>query len=82
MVQRYREEVSCVRRRGQGRHRKTTTIQDHFLRITTLREMFTTTRYLQMELARADNMQVSLETIRRRLNEVNVHPTDQRLDLC
>lgn len=74
VVQRFRETNGYSRRPGQGRHRSTTAVEDRFLRLRAVRERFTTARSLQQQLARVHGVQVSIETVRTRLAEVNLHP--------
>lgn len=73
VIQRFRETNDHNRRQGQGRPRVTTQIQDRFIRIRALRERFTTARNLQMQLRAIHNVQTSVDTVRRRLREQNLH---------
>lgn len=74
MLQRYRETGNHTRRAGQGRHRATTPVQDRFLRISTLRQRFVTTRMLQSQFQDVEGARISIETIRQRLKEANLQP--------
>ncbi|XP_072392409.1 uncharacterized protein [Diabrotica undecimpunctata] len=72
MMERYRETGSHCRRPVQGRHRVTTSVQDRFLRLRTLRQRFVTTRSLQSQLEDVHNIRISCETVRQRLKEGNL----------
>jgi hypothetical protein len=63
-MQRYRETGDHVRRPGQGRHRATTPAQARYLRLLAVRERFTNTLLLQMQLVRGTNVRIGLEIIR------------------
>ncbi|RZC40880.1 HTH Tnp Tc3 2 domain containing protein [Asbolus verrucosus] len=73
VIQRYRETQDHQRYLGQGRPRKTTALEDRFLRISVLRERFTTYRDLQRQLETIHEIQVSFKTVRRRLAEHDLH---------
>jgi hypothetical protein len=72
-MQRYRETGDHVRRPGQGRHRAPTPTQDRYLRLLAVRERFTNTPLLQMQLARGTNVRIGLETIHQCPLEDNLH---------
>lgn len=71
-VQRYRETNSYNIRPKQGRPRVTTAVQDRFIRLSALRERFTTSRSLLMQLRNVHNVHPSIDTVRRRLTEANL----------
>lgn len=73
VVQRFRETNDHNRRQGQGRPRITTAIQDRFITLHALRERFTSTRKIQMQFRRVHNVQLSVDTVSRRLREQNLH---------
>lgn len=73
VVQRFRETQSYDRRRGQGRPRVTTAIQDRFIRVRALRERFVTSTNLQAQLSAVHDVEVSAKTVIRRLKESNLH---------
>ena len=68
-VQRYRRTGSYVRRRGQGRKRATSAVDDRFIRVQTLRNRRQTAVQTQNLLEEVRNVRVSERTVRRRLNE-------------
>src|SRR5678815_4046495 len=74
VVQRYQETPTHDRRRGQGRPRATTPVEDRFIRLRALRERHTTARHLQIQLAEVQGTRVSDNTVRRRLAEHNYRP--------
>src|SRR5678815_4467159 len=61
-------------RRGQGRPRATTPVEDRFIRLRALRARHTTARHLQIQLAEVHGTRVSDNTVRRRLAEHNYRP--------
>ena len=73
VVQRYQETLTHDRRRGQGRPRVTTAVEDRFIRILALRERYTTA-YLQIQLAKVHGTRVSDNKVRRCLAEHNYRP--------
>ncbi|XP_072375814.1 uncharacterized protein [Diabrotica undecimpunctata] len=72
MMERYRETGSHSRRPEQDRHRVTTSVQDRFLRLSTLRQRFVITRSLQSQLVDVHNVRISYETVRQRLKKGNL----------
>lgn len=73
VVRRYRETGSYVRRRGQGRNRATSALDDRFLVMQTLRNRLQTAVQTRNRLAEVRNVNVSERTVRRRLNEVGLN---------
>lgn len=74
VLKRLRETGDHSRRPGQGPTRKTTRLHDRFLVLQTLRQRFLTTRTLQRSILNVHNVNLSIETVRRRLREVNLRP--------
>src|SRR5678815_2751030 len=74
VVQRYQETLTHDRRRGQGRPKTTTPMEDRFIRRRALRERHTTARHLQIQLAEIHSTRLSDNTVRRRLAEHNYRP--------
>ncbi|XP_072380777.1 uncharacterized protein [Diabrotica undecimpunctata] len=72
IMERYRETGSYSRPPGQDRHRVTTSVQDRFLRLRTLRQRFVTTRSLQSQLEDVHNVRISCKTVCQRFNEGNL----------
>lgn len=73
VVRRFRETNDYSIRPRQGRPRVTTAIQDRYIRLRALRERFTTSRSILMQLTAVHDIQPSLDTVRRRLSEGNLH---------
>ena len=73
VVQRYQETLTHDRRRGQGRPRVTTAVEDRFIRLRALRERHTTA-HLQIQLAKVHGTRVSDNKVRRCLAEHNYRP--------
>lgn len=69
---RYRQR-NDVSERPRGRGRITTTIQDRFVRLNARRRPTITARELQIMLQDVHQVQVSDQTVRNRLHEVNLH---------
>lgn len=69
---RFRETGSVLERPRLGGRRKTTPAQDRFITVSARRNPTSTCRMLRNTLQNADGVQVSIETIRRRLREVNL----------
>lgn len=69
---RYRETGEYSRRRGQGRKRKTTRLQDRYIVNCALRNRTTTARDLQNTLRTATGVEISDQTVRNRLMEANL----------
>ncbi|CAF4805054.1 unnamed protein product [Pieris macdunnoughi] len=69
---RYRETGEYSRRRGQGRKRKTTRLQDRYIVNCALRNRTTTARDLQNTLRTATGVEISDQTVRNRLLEANL----------
>ena len=57
--QKFVETKDHARRLGQGKQRATNSVEDRFLKLGTLRERFTTTRSLQIKLAKVYETAVS-----------------------
>src|SRR5678816_3682251 len=74
VVQRYQETLTHDRRRGQGRARATTPVEDRFIRLREFRERHTTARQLQIQLTEVHGTRVSDNTVRQRLAEHNYRP--------
>lgn len=72
VYQRYLETGQYTRRPGQGRKRATNAVQDRFIRLNALRTRFLTTRALKNELLDVHQLNLSIETIRKRLKEDNI----------
>lgn len=72
VIQRYRETGSYVRRRGQGRNRVTSAIDDRFIALQTLRNRRQTAVQTRNQLVEVRNINISERTVRRRLNEVGL----------
>ena len=72
MFRRFEETNDHSRRRGQGRPRATTAIHERFWQLSALRQRFVTSKYLQVLLNTAQNIQVSMSTVKRRLAERNL----------
>lgn len=72
VVRRFRETNDHKRRPGQGRPRVTTAVHDRFIRLRALRERFTTSRAIQMQLRAIHNVQPCVETVARRLRSSNL----------
>lgn len=71
---RFLETGQYVRRAGQGRNRKTTPNQDRFLVLSSLRNRIATARDLLNDLRRTHGLEISDQTVRNRLREVNLKP--------
>lgn len=71
-VKRYRQTGSYVRRRGQGRNRATSAVDERFIRVQTLRNRRQTAVQTRNLLEEVRNVRVSERTVRRRLNEVGL----------
>ncbi|CAF4872624.1 unnamed protein product [Pieris macdunnoughi] len=69
---RYRETGEYSQRRGQGRKRKTTRLQDRYIVNCALRNRTTTARDLQNTLRTATGVEISEQTVRNRLLEANL----------
>lgn len=72
IVRRYRETGSYVRRRGQGKNRATSALDDRFMVMQTLRNRRQTAIQTRNHLEEVRNVNVSERTVRRRLNEVGL----------
>lgn len=71
-VQRWRETGEVERRRGQGRKRSTTALDDRFIRMQTLRNRRQTAVQSSNQLEEVRETRVSERTVRRRLNEAGL----------
>lgn len=67
IVKRFKETGSIERKKGSGRPRKTTIVEDHFIRLQCLRNRFKTSVELKADLYRARRTEISSRTVRRRL---------------
>ena len=74
VIQRLAETGDHSRRIGQGRRRVTTPNQDRFLRISAVRQRFTTARNLRSDLQGAGGPLICVQSVRRRLREANLRP--------
>ena len=71
-VQRFREFNTFSRRPGSGRKRSTTERDDRFMTLAVLRDRHTTAVQVQNRLRHFHHLDVSVSTIRRRLQEANL----------
>lgn len=71
-VMRWRQTGEYVRRRGQGRKRSTTAIDDRFITLQTLRNRRRTAVQTRNELEEVRGTTISERTVRRRLKEVGL----------
>lgn len=69
VVKRHRETGLYSRRPGSGRKRSTSAIDDRFIVLKTLRDRHTTSVETRTRLQEVRQVNVSLRTVRRRLNE-------------
>lgn len=72
LLKRFRETGSESRRPGQGRKRKTTRAQDHFIALSARRNPSTTSVLIRQQLENATGINITAKTVRRRLAEVNL----------
>lgn len=72
-IQRYQETGQYTRRPGSGRPRATRPVDDRFIVMQTLRNRFQTASETATRLRTARNVTVSVDTVRRRLAEANLH---------
>lgn len=72
LVNRHAENGSVSERPRTGRPRVTTRAEDRYITISARREALSTCRILRQQLQNATRLQVSLSTVRRRLNEIDL----------
>lgn len=72
-IERYRETGLMTRRPGSGRPRATQPADDRFIQLQTLRNRFQTASETARRLQHARNTRVSVNTVRRRLAELDLH---------
>ncbi|XP_072380880.1 uncharacterized protein [Diabrotica undecimpunctata] len=73
VIQRFRETNDHTRRHGKGKGRLPTPRQDQLIRLHAIKERFVTMRHLQIQVADVHNIQISRNTIQRRLAEQDLH---------
>lgn len=71
-LKRFRQSVTCARRPGQGRKRCTAAVDDRFMVTSILRNRFQTAVETARHLNEVRGVQVSRQTVVRRLSEHNL----------